>query len=103
MDDEYKFPIRRKAPSMIELTLEQRQAVARQEETPLRVIDRDTQVTYVLIREEMYDRLKSLFATDDDTQFARDMYAQAMEVFGRDGWDDPAMDVYNELDPRRPS
>jgi len=23
-----------------------------------------------------------------------------MQVFGRDGWDDPAMDVYNELDPR---
>jgi hypothetical protein len=22
-----------------------------------------------------------------------------MEIFGRDGWDDPAMDVYNELDP----
>lgn len=25
-----------------------------------------------------------------------------MRVFGRDGWDDPAMDVYNDLDPRKP-
>ena len=28
------------------------------------------------------------------------MTPHVMELFGRDGWDDPAMDVYNELDPR---
>jgi len=51
---------------MIELTREQRQAVARQ-----------------------------------SGQFTRDMYPHVMEVFGREGWDDPAMDIYNDLDPRR--
>ena len=49
---------------MIELTHEQRQAVAEQGE-----------------------------------QFPRDMYPHVMEVFGREGWDDPAMDIYNDLDP----
>jgi len=23
-----------------------------------------------------------------------------MEIFGREGWDDPEMDVYNDLDPQ---
>jgi hypothetical protein len=34
----------------------------------------------------------------DDTRSA---YALAMRVFGQDGWDDPQMDEYNVLDPRR--
>ena len=29
-------------------------------------------------------------------QFLRDLYPHVLEVFGRDGWDDPAMDVYND-------
>ncbi|MEI8371559.1 MAG: hypothetical protein WCJ35_01870 [Planctomycetota bacterium] len=36
----------------------------------------------------------------DDNQFTGDLAPYVMQVFGRDGWDDPAMDVYNELDPR---
>jgi hypothetical protein len=28
------------------------------------------------------------------------MTPQVLKIFGRDGWDDPSMDVYNELDPR---
>ncbi len=86
---------------MIELTLEQRQAVAQLAEAPPRVVDPDTQTTYVLIREEVYNRVKALFAEEDDNQLLRDMYPHVMEVFGRAGWDDPTMDVYNELDPRR--
>jgi hypothetical protein len=48
----------------------------------------------------MYERVRRVFEADDDTQFVRAMTPHVMEVFGRDGWDDPAMDVYNELDPR---
>jgi hypothetical protein len=29
------------------------------------------------------------------------VFSAAMEVFGEDGWDDPAMDIYNLLDPRQ--
>jgi hypothetical protein len=85
---------------MIELTLEQRQAVAQQGETPPRAIDPDTQTTYVLIREEVFARVKALLEADND-RFPDDMYPHAMEVFGQAGWDDPAMDIYNDLDPRR--
>ena len=86
---------------MIELTLEQRQAVAQPAENPPRAVDPDTRTTYVLIREEVYNRVKALFVGEDDNQLLRDMYPHIMAVFGRAGWDDPAMDVYNDLDPRR--
>ena len=87
---------------MIELTVEQRRAVARHEEDPPRALNPDTNTMYVLVREDVYNRAKMLFAAEDDNQFLRDLYPQVMKVFGRDGWDDPAMDVYNELDPRKP-
>jgi hypothetical protein len=85
---------------MIELTLEQRRAVATDAESPPRVIDPSTHTKYVLVREELYDRVRQVFDADEESQFVREMAPHAMEVFGRDGWDDPAMDVYNELDPR---
>ena len=88
---------------MIELTFEQRQAVIQQGETPIRAIDPDTDTTYVLIREEIYTKVKSLLGEEQSNQFLDDMYLPVMDVFGRDGWDDPAMDIYNDLDPRKQS
>jgi hypothetical protein len=83
---------------MIDLTREQVQAL-QGEESPVRVRDPETDATFVLVRSEVYDRMKALFE-EEDNQFVRDMYPQVMEVFGRAGWDDPAMDIYNDLDPR---
>jgi hypothetical protein len=79
---------------MIELTQEQRQEL----ETGEPVVSTNT--TYVLVRKDVYERIKSLLGDEDWT---RDAYQAAMEVFARDGWDDPRMDVYDELDPRRAS
>jgi hypothetical protein len=79
---------------MIELTQEQRQGL----ETGEVVVSTNT--TYVLVRKDVYERIKSLL---NDEDWARDAYQVAMEVFARDGWDDPRMDVYDELDPRRAS
>lgn len=45
--------------------------------------------------------MKALFAEEEDNRFLREMYPHAMEVSGNEGWNDPAMDIYNELDPRR--
>jgi hypothetical protein len=85
--------------AMIELTQDQRQELAKSD--PARAIDPQTKEAYVLVRAELYDRIKSLFAEEDDNRFVHDMYSEVMEVFGRTGWDDPAMDVYSELDPRK--
>lgn len=88
---------------MIELTLAQREAVAQQGETPPGIVDPDTHTTYVLIREEAYARLQALLDETEDSQFLHDMYPHVMKVFGREGWDDSTMDIYNDLDPRRKS
>lgn len=79
---------------MIELTQEQRQEL----ETGKLVVPTNT--AYVLVHKDVYERIKSLLNNEDWT---RDAYQSAMEVFARDGWDDPSMDVYDELDPRRTS
>lgn len=59
--------------------------------------------TYVLIPEKIHARVRALLDEEEGNQFLRDMYPHVMEVFGREGWDDPAMDIYNDLDPRRQS
>jgi hypothetical protein len=80
---------------MIELTEQQRQELKNPEP---RALDPETGETYVLVRAEVYERLKGLLGEED---WSGDAYRAAMEVFARDGWDDPRMDVYDELDPRR--
>lgn len=79
---------------MIELTQEQQHKL----ETAKSVVPTNT--TYVLVREDVFERIQRLLGDEDWT---RDAYQAAMELFARDGWDDPRMDVYDELDPRRSS
>jgi hypothetical protein len=85
---------------MIELTDEQHQALEQNAAEPVRAIDRATSAEYVLVRADVYDRIKMLLSTEE---WAEGAYTAPMEVFARNGWDDPAMDVYNALDPRRQS
>ena len=61
-----------------------------------RVEDPDTRESYVVLKAAVFDRMRSLIEPD-----VRDSYPMAMKVFGADGWDDPIMDEYNTLDPRR--
>ena len=84
---------------MIELTLEQRREL--DHPGPARAHDPQTNETYVLVRSAVFDRFQSLLS--DDPGWVEDGYQAAMEVFARDGWDDPRMDVYDTLDPRRQS
>jgi hypothetical protein len=86
---------------MIELTDEQHRLLTQNGPEPIRAIDPVTRTEYVLLRAEVYDRIQRLLPGED--AWSRDAYAAAMEVFSRDGWDDPRMDVYDALDPRRSS
>lgn len=65
---------------MIELKEDQLQALNGQEQ-PLILVDPKTGQEYLLIKREVYDQLQGL-----------------LKPF-REGWDDPKMDVYNELSP----
>ncbi|HVC93100.1 MAG TPA: hypothetical protein VND64_05385 [Pirellulales bacterium] len=65
---------------------------------PVHLTDPDTQERYVVIPETLYDRVRSLF---DDRPLSRDEQLYFLREAGkRAGWDDPEMDVYNDLDPR---
>lgn len=85
----------------IQLTEQQQQALASEPGEPPRVVNPRTNETFVLVRAEVYERLKALLAEAEDEQLVHDVYPHVMEVFGREGWDDPEMDVYDDLDPRR--
>jgi hypothetical protein len=82
---------------MIELTTEQRQALA--QSGSIRMQDPETGQSYFLVRADVYERLKAILS--EDAGWAQDSLQAAMEVFARDGWNDPRMDVYDALDPRR--
>ena len=81
------------------LTEQQWADVQKGTELPVRVQDPMQGATFVLLRAEVYDRFKSLFEEDAITQQER--LFQLQQFGHRAGWDDPEMDVYEELDPRR--
>jgi hypothetical protein len=80
---------------MVELNESLQQALAAQPDEPLRLVDPRTRETYVLVRADVYERLKGL--DYDDSDFAiKDAYPLMDEVASREGWNDPEMDSYNE-------
>jgi hypothetical protein len=52
------------------------------------------------MRTDVYGRLNAVLA-EDSAGFAAAVYPHVMELFGREGWNDPAIDVYDDLDPRK--
>ena len=73
----------------VQLTEEQRQALAG--ETPLRVVDPVTNTTYVLLREDDYQRLQGILGADFHPSEA---YPAVDRAFA-EGWNDPKMDDYD--------
>jgi hypothetical protein len=67
-------------------------------ELPVRVSDPSRKATFVLVRADVYERFKSLF--EDDPATEQERLFQLQKFGKRAGWDDPEMDVYDDLDPR---
>jgi hypothetical protein len=80
---------------MIELTEQQRRELGQPE--PM-AIDPETKEEYVLVRKEVYARLRA--ALSDDLS-PRDAY-QAIDQAFAPGWDDPKMDDYDRYEELRP-
>ena len=81
----------------IELTEEQQHLLDSENGAPT-VIDPRTQDAYVLVRWAVYERVRALL---EDDFSAEDAFQAQIESAAAAGWDDPALDIYNELDPRR--
>jgi hypothetical protein len=83
---------------MLELTQEQRQAIAGAE-SPV-ILDPETQQSYVLVRKEVFDRIKALLY--DDSEWTSDEQLRLLAESGkRAGWDALEMDVYDNYDENR--
>ncbi len=62
-------------------------------------IEDATNNCYVLLRAEQFEKLKALFEGGDLDP--RAMYPLIDEAM-KEGWDDPAMDIYDDYDSHRP-
>jgi hypothetical protein len=83
---------------MIELTDQQGQALAAQENPT--VVDPRTKATYVLVRKEIFDRIKGLLY--DDREWTADEQLRLLAESGkRAGWDEPGMEDYDNYDENR--
>ena len=84
---------------MTTITPELRRAIEEGGGQPTHLVDPETNVTYVLIPAEQFERLQSLLSEEGNI---RDLYPPIDRVFGDEGWDDLAMDVYNDYDANKP-
>jgi hypothetical protein len=82
----------RKEEVMIELTEEQRRAL--QGETPPRLVDPSTNETYVLLRAEVYERLKGLL--QDDLPSMHEVALLVEEAMKEDDANDPLLEGYQK-------
>jgi hypothetical protein len=78
------------------LSADLRQALTDPSNYPVRLIDSETKEAYIVLRAELYDRLKYLL--EEDGYEITDTYRAQMESALRAGWGDPEMDAYNHYD-----
>jgi hypothetical protein len=72
------------------------QALQQAAGAPLTVVDPQTRTKYVVMRADVYERVKSLFEADDLT--ADEKRLLLAESGKRAGWADPEMDDYDDYD-----
>jgi hypothetical protein len=70
---------------MIELTEQQIEALKSPEAAPPRVVNPETQETFVLLRVEEYERLKEAY--DDSSWTREELQAMAWDVAERSEWE----------------
>ena len=82
------------------LTDDQRHAIEEHGGAPVYVVDAASNASYVLIRAEQYEQVRPLF--EDEEGHPRELYPHVEQSFRKAGWDDPAMEVYDDYDAHRP-
>ncbi len=83
---------------MIEFTEEQRQQL--EDGQAVDVTDAQTARPYVVLRKDVFERVRQLLYDDADWTPEEQLRLLA-ESGKRAGWDDPAMDVYDHYDENR--
>lgn len=76
---------------MLTLPVELRAAVKESGNRPVRLVDPETNVEFILLPAVMADLM-------DGERLSREEQLSLLQQAGlRAGWDDPAMDIYNDL------
>ncbi|MCC7420810.1 MAG: hypothetical protein IT428_11030 [Planctomycetaceae bacterium] len=84
---------------MLTLTKEQQDAVRSAGRGAVRVTNPETHSEYVIVPADVFDQLVE---PDDQPALTRAEQLGLLAAAGRRaGWDDPEMDVYDALDPRK--
>lgn len=86
---------------MITLSKEIQQAIKDAQEDPVRLVDPETDAEYVVVPVETFERMRKGVYYDDSPLTEEERRHLLIQAGLRAGWDDPEMDVYNDLDPRR--
>ncbi len=86
---------------MIIITEELKQAVEDSKDNLVRLVDPETDAEYVVLPAKTFDHIQEGLFYDDSPLSDEERSALLVEMGLSIGWDDPEMDVYNELDPRR--
>ncbi len=80
------------------LTPEMRKALEEAGEQPLEIIDPETHQRYMLLKADVFDRLHQLL---QGGPLSKEEQRFLLEQAGRRaGWDDPEMDIYDDLAPQ---
>ena len=85
---------------MIALSKEIQQAIQDSQETLVRLVDPETNVEYVVLPVETFERMRKGVYYDDGPITEEEQTALLVEMGLSIGWDDPEMDVYNDMVPR---
>jgi hypothetical protein len=76
------------------------QKVRTSDDQPISLTDPETKNEYVLLPADLYDQIRELFY-EHSTLTQGEKRALILRAGLRARWDDPEIDVYNDLDPRR--
>ena len=79
------------------LTFEQLRAVAEHPDEPIRLADPNTKKIYVLLSEDVFEKVKDVLEKEFQP---REAYAAIDRAFAP-GWDDPKMDEYDRYDENK--
>ena len=83
------------------LTTDQLQAIRDNADQPTKLVDPGTKKVYVLVSDEVFERIKPLIAEEDFD--IRDTYAAQFAAMNTpECWDAPGMELYNDYDAHKP-
>jgi hypothetical protein len=84
------------------LSDDRRRAIEKQGGSPVHLIDAATNVHYVLMRADQYQKVKAVFEHEDRDFDPREAYPFVEEVMREDDANDPTLSSYQSFTTREP-